>query len=486
MTHPQIIQGGMGVAISDWKLANAVAKAGQLGVVSGTGVAMIMIARLMDGDPGKHVRRALAHFPIQELAQRVIHKYYVAEGLKERQPYKRLPMWSLKPSLELVQITVMANFVEVWLAKEGHSNPVGINLLEKVQMPNMASLYGAMLAGVNYVIMGAGVPTQVSPILDHLTRHEDVSYRLDVLDASSDDDYSLRFSPTATFPNIHECAGTLKRPFFLPIISSVILAQALIKRAGHIDGFVIETPIAGGHNAPPRGQLQLNEQGEPIYGDRDVVDLSKMRALGYPFWLAGGYGTPDKFQQALDEGAVGIQVGTAFAFCNESGMDGLIKQRVLHGLKDHTLSVRTDPVASPTGFPFKVVQVDGTLSDPKLYNERVRLCDVGYLRHLYKLPDGSLGYRCPAEPVDQYVAKGGKVEDTVGRMCLCNNLGAAAGFPQQRRDGYVEPALVTSGDELIHLDVLLEGDRTHYSAADVIDFLFKHVKQAEILQPKTV
>lgn len=476
MSHPQIIQGGMGVAISNWQLANAVSRTGQMGVVSGTGVAMIMLARLMDGDPGNHMQRALAHFPVPELAQRIIEKYYAPAGLKERQPYKRLPMWSLKPAPELVQITVMANFVEVWLAKEGHTQPVGINLLEKVQMPNMASLYGAMLAGVDYVIIGAGVPIQIPPILDHLTRHEDVSYRLDVLDATSDDDYSIAFSPTATFPGMREQVGELQRPYFLPIISSVILAQALIKRAGQLDGFIIETPIAGGHNAPPRGQLQLNDQGEPIYGERDVVDLAKMRALGYPFWLAGGYGKPDKFQQALDEGAVGIQVGTAFAFCDESGMNDAIKDRVLAGMKNHTLHVHTDPVASPTGFPFKVVQVDGTMSDPALYNQRERLCDVGYLRHLYKMPDGSLGYRCPAEPVDQYLKKGGALEDTVGRMCLCNNLGAAAGYPQQRRDGYIEPALVTSGDDLVRMDVLLPGDKTHYSASDVVQFLLKQVE----------
>ena len=478
MKHPQVIQGGMGVAISNWQLANAVSRAGQLGVVSGTGIAMIMIARLMDGDEGGHTRRALAHFPTSQLAQRVIEKYYAPSGLKERQPYKRLPMWSLKPALELVQITVMANFVEVWLAKEGHSNPVGINLLEKVQMPNMASLYGAMLASVDYVIMGAGVPIQISAILEHLTHHKDVRYRLDVLDASSDDDYSLAFSPTATFPHIDEQLGDLKRPYFLPIISSVILAQALIKRAGHLDGFVIETPIAGGHNAPPRGQLQLNEQGEPIYGERDVVDLAKIRALNVPFWLAGGYGTPDRFQEALDEGAVGIQVGTAFAFCDESGMAALEKQRILKGVKEHTIHVRTDPVASPTGFPFKVVRVEGTLSEHDIYENRTRICDVGYLRHLYKTPDGTLGYRCPAEPIDQYMKKGGDVEDTVGRMCLCNNLGAAAGFPQQRQDGTIEPALVTSGDELVHLDVLLSGDKTHYSATDVIQFLLKQVQES--------
>jgi len=62
MKLPKIIQGGMGVAISDWNLARAVSMQGHLGVVSGTGIALIMIARLMDGDIGGHIRRALGHF----------------------------------------------------------------------------------------------------------------------------------------------------------------------------------------------------------------------------------------------------------------------------------------------------------------------------------------------------------------------------------------------------------------------------------------
>ena len=37
--RPTIIQGGMGAAISNWRLARAVAKEGQLGVVSGTALA---------------------------------------------------------------------------------------------------------------------------------------------------------------------------------------------------------------------------------------------------------------------------------------------------------------------------------------------------------------------------------------------------------------------------------------------------------------
>ena len=129
------------------------------------------------------------------------------------------------------------------------------------------------------------------------------------------------------FPGIAKLVGQLKRPRFLPIISSVVLAQALIKRSeGEINGFVIEGPTAGGHNAPPRGALKLNEKGEPIYSDKDVVDLEKMKQIGLPFWLAGGYGNPDQVQQALAAGAAGAG-GRAFALCEESGMEPELKQR---------------------------------------------------------------------------------------------------------------------------------------------------------------
>src|ERR1035437_1900826 len=64
------------------------------------------------------------------------------------------------------------NFVEVFLAREGHNNPVGINYLEKVQLPHLASVYGAMLAGVGYILMGAGVPLKIPGVLDRFANHE--------------------------------------------------------------------------------------------------------------------------------------------------------------------------------------------------------------------------------------------------------------------------------------------------------------------------
>ncbi|MBT3687321.1 MAG: nitronate monooxygenase, partial [Actinobacteria bacterium] len=57
---PLLIQGGMGVAVSDWRLARAVSLTGQLGVVSGTAIESVMVRRLQLGDPGGHTRRAMS------------------------------------------------------------------------------------------------------------------------------------------------------------------------------------------------------------------------------------------------------------------------------------------------------------------------------------------------------------------------------------------------------------------------------------------
>lgn len=242
------------------------------------------------------------------------------------------------------------------------------------------------------------------------------------------------------------------------------------KANGRVDGFVVEGATAGGHNAPPRGPLQLNRRGEPLYGLRDVADLDKIRALNLPSWLAGGFGRPGKVVEAQAAGASGIQVGTAFAFCEELGIDLELKQRVIDASRSGAADVFTDPAASPTGFPLKVLRLSGTLSESATLDARVRVCDLGFLRHAYREEDGTLGYRCPAEPVEQYVRKGGRMEETVGRKCLCNGLFANIGFGQVRSSGVEEP-LVTAGDDVGNVHQFLRTGRTTYSAADVVDYL---------------
>jgi nitronate monooxygenase len=466
---PRIIQGGMGVGISNWRLANAVSRIGQLGVVSGTALDQLLVRRLQDGDPGGHMRRGLDHFPMAAMAERIWTEYYIPGGKAATQSYVTLPQHRLDSPRALVELCIVANFVEVFLAREGHTGPVGINYLEKIQVPHLPSMYGAMLAGVAVVLMGAGIPLKVPGALDLLARHESATYPLYVTGPPAAEPPMVTFDPAAF---VDGPMPPLVRPAFLAIISSDVLALTLQRKAnGRVDGFIVEGPTAGGHNAPPRGKLQLSADGEPVYGDRDRVDLDKLQALGLPYWLAGGYGSPEKLQEALALGAAGIQVGTAFALCAESGLRADYRARLLAHVADGTARVFTDPLASPTGFPFKVADVASSLSDPALYAVRPRICDLGYLREAYRADDGSIGWRCPAEPANVYVAKGGALADTVGRKCICNALVATVAHPQIRAGRYEELGLVTSGDDLPAVRRFLPPGGVEYSAADVIEQL---------------
>ncbi|MDQ1627620.1 MAG: hypothetical protein QOI54_1364 [Actinomycetota bacterium] len=464
---PAVIQGGMGVAVSSWRLAGAVARTGQLGVVSGIALDAVLARRLEDGDVGGHARRAIAAFPVPELADRVLTRYFRRDGRTPGMPYTPVPRLALRQSRRALELSVLGNFVEVWLAKNGHDGPVGVNYLEKVQMATPAAAYGAMLAGVDVVLMGAGIPRDIPALLDRLAVHDRVRLPVDV--SGAEGGYAVELDP-------RELLGTalppLARPAFLAIVSAHVLA-AYLARDEHIrpDGFIIEGPLAGGHNAPPRGRLSLDELGQPVFGPRDDADLGKVAALGLPFWLAGSYGTPERLAAALEAGAAGVQVGTLFAMCAESGLALGLRAEVMAELRDGTLDVRTDALASPTGFPFKVAQLPRTLADPVARADRPRLCDLGYLRTPFVRTGGDIGYRCPAEPVHTYLRKGGTVEDTVGRTCLCNSLTANVELGQTRRDGYVEQPLVTLGADLEGVRRLVESHPDGWSAQDAVSWL---------------
>ena len=476
----------MGVGVSNWRLANAVSKLGQLGVVSGTALDSLFVRRLADGDQGGHLQRGLDAFPFPEMARRIWREYFVPGGKPAGAPYPNIPMHQRRDPRKLVELCMISNFVEVFLAREGHKNSVGINFLEKVQMPHLPSIYGAMLAGVGYVLMGAGIPLHIPGVLDAYAGGRAAEYKLAVTGAgqgqAADMDTMMRLDPAEY---VEGPLPVLARPRFLAIVSSNTLAATMLRRAsGRVDGLVIESPTAGGHNAPPRGKLQLNAAGEPVYGERDRVNVAELRALGVPFWLAGGYGNPEKLREALDQGAAGVQVGTAFAFSRESGMRPDLKNRLMAQAIDGRGEVYTDPLASPTGFPFKVAQLEGTSSAFPIYRERKRVCDLGYLREPYADGEGKIGYRCSAEPVENYLAKGGKVEDTVGRKCLCNALLANIGHPQARKDLTVEPALVTVGDDLNTIAQFLAPGRESYGAADVVERLLSlSADAAEPVEP---
>lgn len=474
MSHPMIIQGGMGASVSAWQLARVVSRLGQLGVVSGTALPGIVARRLQLGDLDGKLRHALRNFPIPEMARRVLENYFVPGGKAPAAPFKLSAMPTAKPGAAFSELAVVSSFVEVFLAKEGHGGLVGINLLEKIQLLTLLTLFGAMLAGVDYVLIGAGIPRSIPGVLDRFSKGEAAELKLDVEGALPGEEFFSTFDP------MDFCGGQirrLKRPLFLGIVASSTLAITLARKSnGRVDGFVVEGETAGGHNAPPRGPLHLSASGEPVYGPRDVPELDKIRALGLPFWLAGSYGQPGKLAGALRMGAAGIQVGTAFAFCEESGICPALKKQAIALSRAGKAHAFTDPRASPTGYPFKVVRMKGTLSDDDLYEARPRICELGYLRHLYRKPDGTLGYRCPAEPVEDFLRKDGDIKETVGRHCICNSLPANVGLGQIRPGNKQELALVTAGNDVDQIARFLKPGHDSYTARDVMQCLLADLK----------
>ena len=118
-------------------------------------------------------------------------------------------------------------------------------------------------------------------------------------------------------------------------------------------------------------------------------------------------------------GAAGVQVGTAFAFCEESGIQAETKRQAIALSRLGQARVFTDPVASPTGFPFKVAQIPNTLSDAAKYDARPA-------RLRPRLPPPSLSpsgrhhrLPVPGRTVRHYGRKGagGAAEETLGRKC---------------------------------------------------------------------
>jgi hypothetical protein len=73
--------------------------------------------------------------------------------------------------------------------------------------------------------------------------------------------------------------------------------------------------------------------------------------------------------------------------------------------------------------------------------------------------------------VESYVRKGGKLEDTIGRKCLCNGLTANIGLGQKQSGGAVENPLLTAGDDVGQIARFLKPGRTSYSAAEVVEAL---------------
>ena len=467
---PAVIQGGMGAAVSSWGLAKEVAKCGQLGVVSGTALESVVARRLQDGDAGGHMRQALDHFPYPEVSAHILEKWFLPEG-RNGQPYRPMRRISLNAHTEHDQLVVAANFVEVWLAKQANNGKVGINFLEKLQTATPAALYGAMLAGVDAVLMGAGIPREIPQIIRDFAEGKAGTLSVDSERPSGMAAPTLTFDPQESFGK----APQLQRPMFLAIITAEVLASYLARNdVTKPDGFVVEHWKAGGHNAPPRRKVET----ESGFGPLDEVNFEKMKAVGLPFWLAGGRSTPGAVKEAFDLGAQGVQVGTLFALSNDSGLLPKYREQMLDAARKGNLKVRTDHRASPTGFPFKVVEMPGTVGEESTYKARPRLCDLGYLRTSKLDEAGKATYTCAAEPETAFLKKRGDEKELAARMCLCNGLLAAVGLGQERPDGYKEAPLLTLGATTTDVEDMLKTHPNGWSAKEVVERLLSGVPQS--------
>ena len=179
----------------------------------------------------------------------------------------------------------------------------------------------------------------------------------------------------------------------------------------------------------------------------------------------------EKVKEAISHGAQGVQVGSLFALANESGFTNENRSSILLSLADPSMRVMTDASASPTGFPFKVIQNNKTLSNDDLYKERTRICDLGYLRTMFQREKGGIGYRCPAEPLDNYEFKNGEVDQAQGSKCLCNALMADIGLGQVRPDGRTEISLLTFGSDLDGPRALRQLHPDGWNAVQALNFL---------------
>ena len=333
-----IIQGGMGVGVSLSPLASAVAAEGGLGIISSA-----CLDRLVSKRTGKRVNIYDAVYEEVSLAK----------------------------------------------AKGGH---IGINIMVALIRDYEDSVKGAIDAGADVIISGAGLPLGLP----------------------------------ALYPP--------KDTALVPIVSSARALELICKKWEKIgyrpDAVVLEGPLAGGHLG-----FKINDIDLESNKLENLFPPVKEVAIKYgnlPVIVAGGIYSHSDIVQFMAMGADGVQMGTRFLATEESSASPQYKEAVLHS-KEENIVVAHRP-GSPCGLPFRVIK-ESPMYVSALQRKREPRCDKGYV--LLKDSEGKFS-RCPAK------------EDNENYFCICNGLLSSAGYNPDK-----EEPLYTVGTNAYRIDRIM-------------------------------
>lgn len=280
---------------------------------------------------------------------------------------------------------------ELALAKS-EGGVTGINIMVALMRDYEDSVRGAIDAGIDVIISGAGLPMSLPTI-------------------KSPGDTAL-----------------------IPIVSSARALELICRkweRGGYRpDAVVLEGPLAGGHLGFKFEEIDLETNRlENLF---PPVKETAQKHGDFPVIVAGGIFTRDDILRFIGLGADGVQMGTRFLATEESSATHQYKLAVVNATEKDIVVVRRP--GSPCGLPFRVIrQAPMFVSAQK--NFRKPLCDKGYVL----LRDKNGGYvTCPAN------------SESGEYFCICNGLLSSAGYNGDR-----EEPLYTVGTNGYRIDRIL-------------------------------
>ena len=340
-----IIQGGMGVGVSLNPLASAVAMEGGVGIISSA-----CLDRLLSKRTGRKLN------------------------------------------------SYEATFEEVSLAKS-KGGFAGINIMCALSRDYNDSVKGALDAGADVIISGAGLPLSLPAIQDP------------------------------------------KETALIPIVSSARALEIICKKWEKLgyrpDAVVLEGPLAGGHLGFKMDQIDIeaNKLENLLPPVKDMA-----RKYGdFPIIVAGGIYTNEDIAAYIKAGAAGVQMGTRFLATEESSASPYYKDCVVTA-NDEDIIVAFDP-GSPCGLPFRIIK-QSPMYVSALSKKRKPKCDKGYV--LQKDSEGKYSV-CPARVSNEH------------HFCICNGLLSSANYnPDKEEPLYTVGTNASRVDKIVSVKSLMQ------------------------------